>query len=49
MDGLIAIEITHGTGFRNLVLLAANCIGTFEKERHVLGRYYNCTLFGVEG
>lgn len=34
------IEMNHCSGFRNLVLLGANCTGTFvrEKEKDVLER-----------
>lgn len=34
MESLVAIETNHCSGFRNLVLLGANCIGTFEREVH---------------
>lgn len=45
------IEMNHCGGFRNLLLLGANCTGTIvrEKEKDVLERYGKNPLLGRKG
>lgn len=43
------IEMNHCGGFRNLLLLGANCTGTFVREKDVLERYDKNPLLGRKG